>query len=298
MKKFAFTFLVFLISICFLLGCGGGGGGNNNNQNQELKLSKSLLLASKWYMVRNTTRDNPTTEINVARLITYTFNSNGTYRAYYSDTKITTNGTWNIEDGVLFATYSTNGTSQTPSITINYRGELINDNEIRMNYVDYEDYFVLSKKQPNFSQSNNQTNIYFNNDVTASMIVGTWEHSKESNPQNYSELIKVNKSSVNGYISEMQFKSNGTVIDTSCEMSIESSSQPVNGNKNTPNSSYEWICVDETPLVGTYKFTISNNRIYITDLNGNNGFSAHIESDGNTLYLFADDNAISQYIKK
>ena len=35
MKKFAFTFLVFLISICFLLGCGGGGGGNNNNQNHS-----------------------------------------------------------------------------------------------------------------------------------------------------------------------------------------------------------------------------------------------------------------------
>ncbi len=293
MKKFAFTFLVFLISICFLLGCGGGGGGNNNNQNQELKLSKSLLLASKWYMVRNTTRDNPTTEINVTRLITYTFNSNGTYRAYYSDTKITTNGTWNIEDGVLFATYSTNGTSQTPSITINYRGELINDNEIRMNYVDYEDYFVLSKKQPNFSQSNNQTNIYFNNDVTASMLVGTWEHSKESNPQNYSELIKVNKSPMNSYIGKIQFMNDGKVTTTTCDMTIES--HPINGDNNTP---YEWFCTEDTPMVVTEKYTVSGNRLYVTDLNGNNGFSAHIESDGNLLYFIAEDNSISQYMKK
>ena len=31
MKKFAFTFLVFLISICFLIGCGGGGGGSSTS---------------------------------------------------------------------------------------------------------------------------------------------------------------------------------------------------------------------------------------------------------------------------
>ena len=52
--------LIFLsiFSILFLTGCGGGGGGGNNN-NQEVKLSKSILLANKWYLVRNTTRDNP-----------------------------------------------------------------------------------------------------------------------------------------------------------------------------------------------------------------------------------------------
>ena len=286
--------LIFLsiFSILFITGCGGGGGGGNDN-NQEVKLSKSILLANKWYLVRNTTRDNPTTEINATRLITYAFNSNGTYRTYYSDTQITTNGTWNIEEGVLFATYSTNGTSLTPSVTINYRGELINDSEIRMNYVDYEDYFVLSKKQPNFSQSNNQTNIYFNNDVTASMLVGTWEHSKESNPQNYSELIKVNKSPTNGYIGKIQFMNDGKVTTTTCDMPIES--HPINGDNNTP---YEWFCTEDSPMVVTEKYTVSGNRLYVTDLNGNNGFSGHIESDGNLLYFIAEDNSISQYIKK
>lgn len=293
MKKHLLSIIASIV-ICavLLIGCGGGGGGGNNN-NQEVKLSKSILLANKWYLVRNTTRDNPTTEINATRLITYTFNSNGTYRAYYSDTQITTNGTWNIEEGVLFATYSKNGTSLTPSVTINYRGERINDSEIRMNYVDYEDYFVLSKKQPNFSQSNNQTNIYFNNDVTASMLVGTWEHSKESNPQNYTELIKVNKSPTNGYIGKIQFMNDGKVTTTTCDMTIES--HPINGDNNPP---YEWFCTEDSPMVVTEKYTVSGNRLYVTDLNGNNGFSGYIESDGNLLYFIAEDNSISQYIKK
>lgn len=150
-KSILFVSFLFVLSSLMLVGCGGGGSGSsgNNNQSEEIKLSKDILLSHSWYVVRNTTRDNPTKEIEATRLITYTFNSNGTYRAYYSDTQITTNGTWSIEDNILFATYTTNGTSLVPSVTINYRGELINDSEIRLNYVDYEDYSILSKNKPN-----------------------------------------------------------------------------------------------------------------------------------------------------
>ena len=136
--------------------------------------------------------------------------------------------------------------------------------------------------------------VYFDNEVTKTMLVGTWEHSKESNPENYSELIKVNKSPTNGYINKMQFKSDGKVVDTSCEMEITS------GATNNPENvkPYEWFCTDDAPEITTFKYSVTGNRLYLTDTNGNNGISAHIESDGNTLYLFANDNAVSEYTKK
>ena len=146
------------------------------------------------------------------------------------------------------------------------------------------------------SGGNNQKEacIYFDNAITTSMIVGTWKHTKESNPEKYSELITVNKSPVNGYISKIQFKNDGKLIDTSCEMTIESGSVPIIDGENPPElPPYEWICTDDSPEIINQKYTVSGNRIYITDLNGNNAVSIHAESDGNILYFI-----VSQYTKQ
>ena len=145
------------------------------------------------------------------------------------------------------------------------------------------------------SSGNNQKEacVYFDNEVTKTMLVGTWEHSKESNPQNYSELIKVNKSPTKGYIGKIQFLSNGKVTTTSCDMTIES--HPVNSDNNIP---YEWFCTEDAPEVVTEKYSVSGNRLYVTDLNGNNGYSCHVESNGTLLYFISDDNSVSEYTKK
>lgn len=292
-KKFL-GILSIILSLAMLVGCGGSSGGNNPPP-EEVKLTKALLMSQNWYVDRNTTKLDPTTEVKATRLITYKFNTDGTYTTHYSDTSMTFKGTWSIEDDILFASYTTAGTSLIPSVTINYRGELINDHEIRWNVVGDKDYSILSKNKPSF----NEKYKFFANTVTASMLQGTWVYSRESHPDDYSKLIKVNPSPKNGYIDTWTFKNDGTGVAVVCnDMTLLDAPITSDGPKKSPEGYVygEWNCEDTTTETINMKWSVSGNQLHVTD--GKDSDDIYVECNGSILYQIFEGGKVSEFTKK
>lgn len=159
---------VLMMSVFLMVGCGGGGGSSSNPSGSETKnliIDESFLLGKKWYVIRGTSSQDKTKEVEVvlkkgtpSNILSYEFYSNKKVKRTtilvdenlefaYGTTK---EAEYHITDGILYVAFEN-------SLGIEDRKGIRVNDEIKLEYNSGSSvghYSILSTNEPKVETSN------------------------------------------------------------------------------------------------------------------------------------------------